>query len=101
MRGRALCISSGSDVAQHGASGNPIAYFQTRSVGVEMCVVVNAPARTDHRHGLTAETIQPDLENVTIRRGKYRCSLRCENVLTFMTAVYSAWSLPRVGDLFL
>ena len=48
MRWRALRVSSRADEAEHRARRDAIAYFQTRSVRVEMRVVINTPALADH-----------------------------------------------------
>jgi hypothetical protein len=65
MRWRALRVSSCADKAEHRSRRDGIADFETRSVRIEVCVVINTAARADHRNGLATEIILTDLVDVS------------------------------------
>src|SRR5215213_6072978 len=101
MRWRALRVSGSTNVAKYRASRHTIPDFDSLRVGVEMCIVVNTTALTDHGNGLTAEVVLADPVNVPAGRGKNRCAARRKDVLAFMPAACAARRLPRVCNLFL
>src|ERR1051325_2640544 len=98
MRRRALCVAGGSNIAEHGAWRNPVSDFESRSVLVEMSVVINAAAGPDYRNCLTAEIVLTNVVDESVRCGENRCSSWREDVLTFVQASCTTWRMPRVGD---
>src|SRR5678815_722674 len=96
---RAGGVSGSTDVAKHGASCNRVADCKIRRVPIEVRVVINSPARTDHGNCLSAEIVLAYFVNISIRGGEYRRSFWCEDILAFVLATGTTWRVPGVGNL--
>src|SRR6185369_15806702 len=98
MGWRALCVSGGADVAKHRACRNAVANVDVSGVGIEMDVVVDAPAFTDYRDSLATEVVLTNLVDVTAGGGENRCATWCEDVLAFVMPSIAPRRLPGIGN---
>src|SRR5688500_14702901 len=97
---RALRVSRRAHETKHAARRYQVSDFQSGRVRVEVCIVINAPTRTDDRNCLATQIVLANLVNVAGSGGEYRSSFWRKDVLTFMQSASSTWRVPRVCDLF-
>lgn len=92
-------VSGRADVAEYGAWGDVCADCGGRRIGVEVRVVVGAPARAEDIDGVAAERIFSHTHDITGGGREDGRAAPGENVLTFVAAVARTRRVPRTLDL--
>ena len=92
------CITRVPDIPENASAPH---YGSRSDIGesVEVCVIMPLPARTQHTHNVTAQTIFANFEHHPIRRARHWPAQRRENIDSFMTPIVAARSTPGVLEI--